>query len=139
MSSTHQIKQEIIDVDDENTSMICVNSSSGGIKGSNFSRFFDSDSEDDDNDNDNDMRRSTLKKMKVEAALPVGFLDPLPPEERLAFNKSLEVVVRNNNEFRVSQEKVVVASTKQFWKAGDYEGIDGGFAAGHAGIVFYIH
>ncbi|XP_069152674.1 protein MICRORCHIDIA 7-like [Solanum lycopersicum] len=132
MSSTHQIKQEIIDVDDENTSMICVNSSSGGIKGSNFSRFFDSDSEDDDNDNDNDMRRSTLKKMKVEAALPVGFLDPLPPEERLAFNKSLEVVVRNNNEFRVSQEKVVVASTKQFWKAGDYEGIDGGFAAGHA-------
>ncbi|KAH0724687.1 hypothetical protein KY290_000492 [Solanum tuberosum] len=136
MSSTHSIKQEIIDlddIDDENTAMICVSSSSGGRRGSNFSRFFDSDSDDDDdNDNDNDLGSSPLKKMKVEAALPVGFLDPLPPEERVAFNRSLEVVVRNNTELGVGTEKVVVTSNKQFWKAGDYEGIDGGFAAGHA-------
>lgn len=72
--------------------------------------------------------------MKVEMALPMGFLDPLPPEERSVWNRSLGEVVRNN-ELVVASEKVIASSTKQFWKAGDYEGIDGGYAAGHAGNV----
>ncbi|KAK4380407.1 hypothetical protein RND71_002269 [Anisodus tanguticus] len=73
--------------------------------------------------------------MKVEAALPVGFLDPLPPEERAALNRARNIV--GNNVLVVAPEKVdasstgVVSSCKQFWKAGDYEGIDNGFAAGH--------
>lgn len=132
MSTTHPIKEEIIDVEDidhRNTAMICVTRNG---EGSNFSRFFDNDI-DSDNDDD-DLEPSPLKKMKVEAALPVGFLDPLPPEERAAWNRSREVVV-SNNQLVVRPEKVVVSSTKQFWKAGDYEGIDGGFAAGHAGNV----
>ncbi|PHT59566.1 hypothetical protein CQW23_01929 [Capsicum baccatum] len=69
--------------------------------------------------------------MKVEMALPVGFLDPLPPEERSVWNRSLGEVVRNN-ELVVASEIVIASSTKQFGKAGDYEGIDGGYAAGHA-------
>ncbi|MCD7455970.1 hypothetical protein HAX54_030303 [Datura stramonium] len=140
MSSTRPIKEEIIDVEDENTAMICVSSSTGGR---HFSCFFD---DDDDSDDDDVLGSPLLKKMKVEAALPVGFLDPLPPEERAAWNQSLVVgnnnIITNNNHKElvvVAQEKVMVSSTnKQFWKAGDYEGIDGGFAAGHAAGMDHV-
>lgn len=137
MNTTPPIKEEIIEVEEEdidhgNTSMICVSNR----EGSNFARFFDNDDSDDDND---DVGPSVLKKMKVEAALPVGFLDPLPPEERAAWNRSREVAVRNNELIVAVPEKVVVASSsRQFWKAGDYEGVQGGFAAGHAGNVLTI-
>ncbi|XP_060196988.1 protein MICRORCHIDIA 7-like [Lycium barbarum] len=131
--STLPIKDEIVDVEDldhHNTAMIPV--SSGGSNGVSGSRFFDYS----DDDDDDDVEGSPLKKMKVQAALPVGFLDPLSPEERAALNRSRNIV--GNNELVVTAEKLVasssgvVSSCKQFWKAGDYEGIDGGFAAGHA-------
>nr|XP_016484671.1 PREDICTED: protein MICRORCHIDIA 7-like [Nicotiana tabacum] len=154
--STLPIKEEIVDPTDNldiptnsTTAMMIPVSSSNVFFGSCFDY------------SDDDMEGiSPLKKMRAEAALPVGFVDPLPPEERAAWQQSRINAgkassigfiaplrsVRPKAEYRdvpfsrndqlvvVAGEKQVVApanipSCKQFWKAGDYEGIDGGFSA----------
>lgn len=106
---------------------------------------FDSD----DSDLDGwDIEGNLRKKQRIETAvLPVGFLDPLTPEERLAIQKEItttSTIENNNNSFaglsnvptKVKQESLenscngfnnqavsppAVRSCKQFWKAGDYE------------------
>nr|XP_016486224.1 PREDICTED: protein MICRORCHIDIA 7-like [Nicotiana tabacum] len=159
--STLPIKEEIVDPTDNldiptnstTAMMIPVSSETNGFFGSCF----------DDNSDDDMEGISPLKKMRAEAALPVGFLDPLPPEERAAWQQSRINAgkassigfiaplrsVRPKAEYRdvpfsrndqlvvVAGEKQVVSpanitSCKQFWKAGDYEGIDGGFSAAHS-------
>ncbi|XP_028076830.1 protein MICRORCHIDIA 4-like isoform X1 [Camellia sinensis] len=97
----------------------------------------DSNSESDDTD-DSDVEGLLRKKRKLDLALPVGFLDPLPPppEERMtivAANKNhglspeesashTKAAVANSSS---PQSSAVVQSCKQFWKAGDYEGDNG--------------
>ncbi|VFQ93280.1 unnamed protein product [Cuscuta campestris] len=72
----------------------------------------------------------------VESALPLGFLDPLPPEERACFNSRIRALppstpggVESGNQqlpvaVKPEGEACVPAfqRCKQFWKAGDYEG-----------------
>ncbi|KAL6576254.1 hypothetical protein OROHE_000035 [Orobanche hederae] len=81
-----------------------------------------SSSEDDDGGNTNAKKKSKKTADDLNAVLPVGFLDPLPSplspsprKERL----HLELPPARVN-------AVVEASSKQFWKAGDYEGAPGG-------------
>ncbi|XP_068651611.1 protein MICRORCHIDIA 7-like [Aristolochia californica] len=68
-----------------------------------------------------DRERSNKKQRLEDAAvvLPIGFLDPLPPEERLPWPGPEPIV-----EAPLLQECVPapVTACKQFWKAGDYEG-----------------
>nr|DAD30486.1 TPA_asm: hypothetical protein HUJ06_009337 [Nelumbo nucifera] len=88
----------------------------------------DSDSDSGDSDGEslfgkrsrssNGVDGSSSKKQKLDGMgviLPLGFLDPLPPEEALPLSEPVSK----------SQSAVVVASCKQFWKAGDYEGASG--------------
>lgn len=59
-----------------------------------------------------------VKKHKADssagAALPLGFLDPLPPEE------GAEVAIAVTEAVRAPA--VVVVGSRQFWRAGDFEG-----------------
>lgn len=107
--------------------------------------FLDSDSSTDDDDWD--FEGSPKKKPRILTALPVGFLDPLKPEERLAmqlrngtFNASLTLNGQRDFDIKSIEEEeplmTVVegngmsrrhvskksCSVKQFWKAGDYDG-----------------
>ncbi|CAI9093135.1 OLC1v1028556C1 [Oldenlandia corymbosa var. corymbosa] len=109
------------------------------------------DSDSDDTDDDDEGRwvyqERPEKRQRVLAALPVGFLDPLKPEERLAMqrilprddddhdmeinpsgsfvNKEPLVVAKAAESRRDSGGEVVVkrksSSVREFWKAGDYE------------------
>ncbi|KAF8400013.1 hypothetical protein HHK36_015886 [Tetracentron sinense] len=89
----------------------------------------DSDSEcSDDSDDDsaiepfgkrqrglNGVDGGSSKKRKLDVrrvVLPLGFLDPLPPEEPLPLPEPIPQ----------PQSTVVVKGSKQFWKSGDYEG-----------------
>ncbi|XP_043707245.1 protein MICRORCHIDIA 7 isoform X2 [Telopea speciosissima] len=57
-----------------------------------------------------------FKKHKLGVVLPLGFLDPLPPEdEALPLPQPIPQ----------SQSGALVQGCKQFWKAGDYEGVPG--------------
>lgn len=101
-------------------------------------------------DSDLDVELSPSKRQRVESVLPVGFLDPLTPEERLALQRPIVVtpqqLVGRGSTCLVRSEQVsdkakvavsnvkekVVSSCKQFWKAGDYEVTD----AGHSNTGF---
>ncbi|CAA2933333.1 Hypothetical predicted protein [Olea europaea subsp. europaea] len=122
----------------------CVISLSSSSSSSNCDSFDSDDSDLDGWDIEGNLR----KKQRIETAvLPVGFLDPLTPEERLAIQKEItttSTIENNNNSFaglskvptKVKQESFenscngfnnqavsppAVRSCKQFWKAGDYE------------------
>ncbi|EYU30357.1 hypothetical protein MIMGU_mgv1a022451mg [Erythranthe guttata] len=84
------------------------------------------------------------KKQRVEAVLPAGFLDPIRPEKPTAAappitagNAMVPVREEINNVSAAAAEKgkraavttntaAVVRNCKQFWRAGDYEGISNG-------------
>ncbi|KAJ4973725.1 hypothetical protein NE237_006899 [Protea cynaroides] len=88
---------------------------------SSDSDFGDWDDSDDDSTIDPSGKRSrvsngnggSFKKQKLGVVLPLGFLDPLPPEDEPL---PLARVVSQ------SQPRPLVQSCKQFWKAGDYDG-----------------
>ncbi|CAL5375322.1 unnamed protein product [Camellia sinensis] len=67
------------------------------------------------------------KKKEVSVALPVGFLDPLPPKnaslppQTAALRPQPALVLNANANVNRNDE-----SCKQFWKAGDYVGESGG-------------
>lgn len=61
----------------ENNAIVAITSSG--------STDFDSDSD------DSSIEGSPMKRRKVEDVLPIGFLDPLPPEERLAMQRRMGV------------------------------------------------
>ncbi|KAL6969226.1 hypothetical protein U1Q18_028951 [Sarracenia purpurea var. burkii] len=117
------------------------------------------DSESDSNDSDDsEIERILRKKRKLECVLPVGFLDPIGPEERMMIQP--KSVVAGNRDYSPSSEasallpnteeplwvveKAVITpqssvavhkSCKQFWKAGDYEGDNAGdFAPDSVGM-----
>ncbi|XP_068665164.1 protein MICRORCHIDIA 7-like [Aristolochia californica] len=66
---------------------------------------------------------SNKKRRLVDAAvvLPLGFLDPLPPEERLLLPEPQPEPIAEAPLVEVSGPSSV-SGCKQFWKAGDYEG-----------------
>ncbi|KAL9148578.1 hypothetical protein ABFS82_12G050400 [Erythranthe guttata] len=84
------------------------------------------------------------KKQRVEAVLPAWFLDPIRPEKPTAVappitagNAMVPVREEINNVSAAAAEKgkravvttntaAVVRNCKQFWRAGDYEGISNG-------------
>ncbi|CAL5373059.1 unnamed protein product [Camellia sinensis] len=69
------------------------------------------------------------KKKEVSVALPVGFLDPLPPKnaslppQTAALRPQPALVLNANANANVNRND---ESCKQFWKAGDYVGESGG-------------
>ncbi|KAG8365840.1 hypothetical protein BUALT_Bualt17G0013700 [Buddleja alternifolia] len=141
----HNIKQENVDVSEKlaeenrgGRQIISLSSSSG-------ERW--SFSSDDDDESDVELNPKK-KKPKIEAVLPVGFLDPIHKRTVAPITTSVsndevvnvvgvkeeeEIINDNNNDKHVSKalvavekekEKVVtlMQSCKQFWKAGEYEG-----------------
>ncbi|KAL0357726.1 UNVERIFIED_CONTAM: protein MICRORCHIDIA 7 [Sesamum calycinum] len=133
------VKQETIDLPDKSHSreIISLSSSSGESSGSSF---YDSES---------DVELNPKKKQRVEAVLPVGFLDPIKPvgSQRRTVASMNGSTVPNNVAVRVKEERIekgsdvskdvvgvekgkekavttvaLVRGCKQFWKAGDYEG-----------------
>ncbi|KAA8517301.1 hypothetical protein F0562_017594 [Nyssa sinensis] len=89
----------------------------------------DSDWDSDTDSDDLDVEGSIRKKQKLELSLPVGFLEPLRPEESLP----LHAIVPEDSLLStpaplavgLPQPNPVVQSCKQFWKAGDYEASNG--------------
>ncbi|XP_068651605.1 protein MICRORCHIDIA 7-like [Aristolochia californica] len=79
-----------------------------------------------------DRERSNKRQRLEDAAvvLPLGFLDPLPPEERLPWPGPEPIVEAPLLQVCVPAP---VTACKQFWKAGDYEGDTVG-NSGSAGI-----
>lgn len=79
---------------------------------------------------------SDADDVKPEIVLPLGFLDPLSPEERALMNKKLSLPIQSsfmvtNNVLNVKEtdresNSVQVNEFKQFWNAGGYEGFKGG-------------
>lgn len=72
-----------------------------------------------DENNGRPSKKPKIEEQVVEYALPVGFLDPINPDER-----SLVSVPQTQSilEYQNSNLKAIVPSmSKQFWKAGDYE------------------
>ncbi|KAL0421602.1 UNVERIFIED_CONTAM: protein MICRORCHIDIA 7 [Sesamum latifolium] len=131
------VKQETIDLPDKSHSreIITLSSSSGESSGSSF---YDSES---------DVELNPKKKQRVEAVLPVGFLDPIKPVQRRNVGSVNGSAVPNNVAVRVKEERIengsdvpkdvvgvgkakekavttvaLVRGCRQFWKAGDYEG-----------------
>ncbi|KAH7835783.1 hypothetical protein Vadar_029837 [Vaccinium darrowii] len=91
----------------------------------------DSDSSEFDDSDDSDLEGILTKRRKLECVLPVGFLDPIRPEERVIVRPTMSLVANTSSVSReVSLEKAVcqlqsstvVKSCRQFWKAGDFEG-----------------
>ncbi|KAL7191668.1 hypothetical protein ACSBR2_023703 [Camellia fascicularis] len=72
-------------------------------------------------------KKKKKKKKEVSVALPVGFLDPLPPKnaslppQMAALRPQPALVLNANANVNRNDE-----SCKQFWKAGDYVGESGG-------------
>ncbi|KAK4413169.1 hypothetical protein Salat_2729400 [Sesamum alatum] len=101
------VKQETIDqaeiLPDKNNSreIISLSSSSSELSGSSF---FDSD------DGESDVEFNPKKKQRVEAVLPVGFLDPIQPAERVGSQRrtgaSMNGSVPNNVVVRVKEERI---------------------------------
>lgn len=58
-----------------------------------------------------------VKKRRLNESLPVGFLEPLPPDEDIPEPISMS----RPNLMQVAATKGL-AQSRQFWKAGDYEG-----------------
>ncbi|KAL6497311.1 hypothetical protein OROGR_029240 [Orobanche gracilis] len=83
---------------------------------------YSSSSDDDDGGNTNAKKKSKKTADDLNAALPVGFLDPLPSS--LSSSPHKERLHLELPPDRVNA--IVEASSKQFWKAGDYEGAPGG-------------
>ncbi|KAK4362748.1 hypothetical protein RND71_017989 [Anisodus tanguticus] len=116
------IKQEILD----------DNNNRGFPAKSSPSVFIDlSSSEDSDSDSDSDGSNRPEKKRKsvedVNFALPLGFLDPLPPPKEQP-PLQLPAPPPNNRDLGTLE-----SNGKQFWKAGDYEGASStsnGFSSG---------
>ncbi|KAM0979261.1 hypothetical protein ACFX13_015427 [Malus domestica] len=95
-------------------SVICLSTSSDSSSSS------DSDS-DDSADGGGGASGGLAKKRKLDGmgvGFPVGFLNPLPPEEVGRLLPAPEAAVARRKEGRV----VSRSNCKQFWKAGDYEG-----------------
>ncbi|GFQ00522.1 morc family cw-type zinc finger protein 4 [Phtheirospermum japonicum] len=97
-----------------------------------------SSSDDDDDGGDNNARKKSKTTAEdFNAVLPVGFLDPLP------FKQTPSSLPRNERlrlEFPSAKaDPVVGASSKQFWKAGDYEGAPGGDWDTSNGEVLFIY
>ncbi|KAJ8554144.1 hypothetical protein K7X08_024822 [Anisodus acutangulus] len=117
------IKQEILDDNNNNR---------GFPAKSSPSVFIDlSSSEDSDSDSDSDGSNRPEKKRKsvedVNFALPLGFLDPLPPPKEQP-PLQLPAPPPNNRDLGT-----LASNGKQFWKAGDYEGASStsnGFSSG---------
>ncbi|XP_057777022.1 protein MICRORCHIDIA 7-like [Salvia miltiorrhiza] len=115
------IKQETLEPERRQVISLSSSSSSGG------------------SDSDSDVELNPNKKRRMEALLPVGFLDPIRPPPVHGY----ESVVRVKQENVIEKEKhvtevapvtavapvttvAVMSSCKQFWKAGDYEGCANG-------------
>ncbi|CAH9117263.1 unnamed protein product [Cuscuta europaea] len=118
---------------------ICISTGRGDLPSENRSNGFNDgdDSEDQDGPPDSPLRK---KRKSVESALPLGFLDPLPPEERSRLNSQLlalppsstpqliRAADSGNKLLPMPAKSMEVApfplsqSCRQFWKAGDYEG-----------------
>ncbi|XAR64360.1 hypothetical protein NMG60_11024667 [Bertholletia excelsa] len=101
----------------------------------------DSNSDSDFDIHSSDDKGVLGKKRKLDCVLPVGFLDPLPSRKLIT---SKAVVAANACSALVDQtmsvEKAVgapqsvavVQGCKQFWKAGEYEGVHGDCSASHS-------
>lgn len=87
---------------------------------------------DDDDDDNNDNNNKKKKKKKIDESqanrvLPVGFLDPLPLKERsLSSSPSVALALPAPSEPKDPATHGVEINSKQFWKAGDYEGAPSG-------------
>lgn len=98
------------------------------LSSSNMSSDFSGISDEDQLDVESNPKN---KKQRVEAVLPVGFLDPIRPAERPAPEKGDVAVSTSTAIVPVEEEsggraKAVTTvalkrNCKQFWKAGDYE------------------
>ncbi|KAL3631725.1 hypothetical protein CASFOL_024709 [Castilleja foliolosa] len=85
----------------------------------------DSSSSDDDDNyrNNNARKKSKTAAENLNAVLPVGFLDPLPSKQTPSSLRNERLLLEFPSE---KVDAVVGASSKQFWKAGDYEVAPGG-------------
>ncbi|KAG9445827.1 hypothetical protein H6P81_011955 [Aristolochia fimbriata] len=90
-----------------------------------------------DGGNDGEGSRKRMRLEDAAVVLPLGFLDPLPPEERLLLPEPKPIAEAPPLEASESLEalaaleappgleapaSVSVSKCKQFWKAGDYDG-----------------
>ncbi|KAI5683339.1 hypothetical protein M9H77_04567 [Catharanthus roseus] len=99
----------------------------------------DSDSDDDDDASDSDdndagadgnadvnnrpKKKKKIEESQVNMVLPLGFLDPLPPKEpRLSSPAAAALALPAPRSSKVSALRAADVSSKQFWKAGDYDG-----------------
>lgn len=110
------VKQEIVEAAAESNrggEIIALSSSSSDLSS---------------DDGGSDVELSPKKKRRVEAVLPVGFLEPIRPasggdggvKRESVEDVSKEVVAVNN--VNPVTTVALMPSFKQFWKAGDYEG-----------------
>lgn len=130
------IKQEFIDPPElppQSNSKITPGEDDEIIGITSSSDYSDSESELDESG----INESPFKRQKIQAVLPVGFLDPLPAAERLAMQKivgenesnvSFPIVMGEpSSDLETVKEVAEDAAAldercKQFWKAGDYDG-----------------
>lgn len=89
-----------------------------------------SSTDSDDSDDDSDVEEILRKRRKLDGVLPLGFLDPIRPEERMI----VQTTPAGANTSTM-QSNAEVQSCRQFWKAGDYEGDSNNAAdfASHSG------
>ncbi|CAN4085495.1 unnamed protein product [Withania somnifera] len=114
------IKQEILD--DNNRGLIKKQTKSVFI---DLSSSDDSDSDSDSGDFSNRPKKKRKSVEDVNFALPLGFLDPLPPPKEPPL--PLPAPPNGSNTDLGTSE----SSCKQFWKAGDY----GGTSSANSGLT----
>ncbi|XP_059633473.1 protein MICRORCHIDIA 7-like [Cornus florida] len=112
--------------------------SSSGVRGQSMGDLIDIDSSSDsDSDSDVDLDQDLdiegilrrKKRLKIDAALPVGFLDPirrpLPPPGGAIVANTDRSMVKSSSPLPDNTVGNCTQGCKQFWKAGDYEGSNG--------------
>ncbi|KAL8038015.1 hypothetical protein ABFS82_11G075900 [Erythranthe guttata] len=116
----------------------------------------------DEDESDVELNHPKKKKHRYDAILPVGFLDPIRPDEPVVVSQrptaappvaagdggggaSSYAMVPVKEEIPVDPEKAVVTtlavvrSCKQFWRAGDYEESGGGSSGGDVSVADMDH
>ncbi|CAI9263111.1 unnamed protein product [Lactuca saligna] len=75
-----------------------------------------------DENNGRPSKKPKIEEQVVEYALPVGFLDPINPDERsLVSVPQTQSILEYRNTDDHNLKAIVPSMSKQFWKAGDYE------------------
>ncbi|XP_042486857.1 protein MICRORCHIDIA 7-like isoform X2 [Macadamia integrifolia] len=114
---------------------------------SSYSDSSDSDDSDDASTVGPDGKRSRVsngdgrrfKKQKMGVVLPLGFLDPLPPEdEALPLPSPSPLPLSLQRPTPQAQSGASVQGCKQFWKAGDYDGAPANGSGSSAGGMDHV-